>query len=348
MSYQWSVDVEDLFKERSLQMVNTGLSAVDVEATRLAIEGMWPDEPGGWVYEWSKLGGAYAADGRHDLAVLAYGWAKFPVLADESKRTAFKRQLEQYELASPGFPVSFERRLLEVSYEDTTLKLPVHILSAPDIPEDAPVIVASGGVDSWKMDLHLLFSQLSLLSGTRVLLFDIPGTGETDIPLSAAAPQILDGLFDAARRMGNGKVVHLGISMGGYFSAYSGLKSKVDASIVVGGPVDASFAPTRHWKFGMADILGNALGFENQPTAHELSTRCATLSLRSLLDQEENAPMLVINGADDIHVPQEDTLVFEGRKDTRVELLPDTGHCATSKFPEVMAVIVAWTGQQLG
>lgn len=32
--------------------------------------------------------------------------------------------------------------------------------------------------------------------------------------------------------------------------------------------------------------------------------------------------MLVINGADDVHVPQHDTLVFEGRRDTVVELIP--------------------------
>lgn len=347
MGYQWPIEVEGLFMERSPQMVNTGLPAEDVEAARLAITSMWANDAGGWAIEWSKLAEKYAAADKHDLAVLAYGWAKFPVLADEPKRTAFKRQLEQYELASPEFPVSFERRLLKVPYANTTQSVPIHILSAPNIPQDAPVILASGGVDSWKMDLHQLFSQLSLLTGTRVILFDIPGTGESNIPLSPEAPQLLDGLIDEARGMGNGKVVHLGISMGGYFSAYSGLRSKVDAAIVVGGPVAAAYAPDRQWKFGMADILGNALGFEKQPSADELAARCAALSLRSLLDQNENVPMLIINGADDVHVPQQDTLVFQGRKDTQVELLPDTGHCATTKFPEVMALIIGWVGQQL-
>ena len=56
------------------------------------------------------------------------------------------------------------------------------------------------------------------------------------------------------------------------------------------------------------------------------------MSLRPLLDQDTNSPMIVVNGADDIHVPQADTLVFRDRRDTRVELLPDTGHCAVSKL----------------
>ena len=36
--------------------------------------------------------------------------------------------------------------------------------------------------------------------------------------------------------------------------------------------------------------------------------------------------MLVINGANDVHVPRHDTLVFQGRRDTVVDLTatPDT------------------------
>ena len=41
--------------------------------------------------------------------------------------------------------------------------------------------------------------------------------------------------------------------------------------------------------------------------------------------------MLVINGANDLLVPQEDTFVVEGRAKTEVHMLPDTGHCAVSK-----------------
>jgi hypothetical protein len=40
--------------------------------------------------------------------------------------------------------------------------------------------------------------------------------------------------------------------------------------------------------------------------------------------------MLVINGANDLLVPQADTFVFEGRAKTEVHM-PDTGHWAVSK-----------------
>jgi esterase FrsA len=88
--------------------------------------------------------------------------------------------------------------------------------------------------------------------------------------------------------------------------------------------------------------VGNALGFDTQPTAEELAAAFAPFSLRPLLDQDTNAPMLILNGADDVHVPQHDTLVFQGRRDTEVHLVPDTGHCAMSKLPELAPTILGW------
>ena len=76
MSFQWPVDTKELFDERNPQMVNTGLPAQDVDAVHSAITEMWPDTPGGWVYQWTALAARYAAQGRHQLASLAYGWAK--------------------------------------------------------------------------------------------------------------------------------------------------------------------------------------------------------------------------------------------------------------------------------
>jgi esterase FrsA len=111
---------------------------------------------------------------------------------------------------------------------------------------------------------------------------------------------------------------------------------------VLGGPIEAAFTggPPRH--FGMAGIVGNAMGFDEPPSVEELVERRKAFSLRPLLNQDHNAPMLVINGADDVHVPQHDMLVFQGRRDTMVELIPGTGHCAASKLPQAMATIADW------
>ena len=56
--------------------------------------------------------------------------------------------------------------------------------------------------------------------------------------------------------------------------------------------------------------------------------------------------MLVINGADDYFAPQSDTVVFEGRPNTEVHLVPGTGHVAMSKAAEVVPMVVTWLQRQ--
>ncbi|MFJ6657123.1 alpha/beta hydrolase [Streptomyces sp. NPDC091377] len=350
MPFTWPLDPRDLFTERYPQMLAFGLPAPDVDAVRAATTDMWADAPGGWVYEWSRLAGRYAAAGRHDLAALAYGNAKFPTLATEPMRRALAHQAEQYGRSATGFPVDFERRVLTVPHRGGTVRVPVHVLAAPGLPDDAPVTLASGGVDTWKMDLHALFVALALRTGTRIMAFDLPGTGETsDIPMTHdGGNEVVEGLIAEARAVGNGQVAHLGLSMGGHYSARTGLAGTVDAAIDLGGPVETAFTPGRSFAFGMEGIVGNALGLDELPSPDRMGARFSAFDLRPLLDQDINAPMLVINGADDVHVPQHDTLVFEGRRDTRVHLLPDTGHCAVTKMPEVMALTCDWLQRTLG
>jgi esterase FrsA len=146
MPYQWPLDPQDLFSERYAQMTNTGLPLEDVDAVRDAITDMWTDAPGGWVYEWSKLTASYAEADSHQQAALAYGWAKFPTLADEPKRVAHAMQLEQYLLAAPGFGLDFRREVLDLPYRDATTKVPVHLFAPLDLADDTPVVLISGGV----------------------------------------------------------------------------------------------------------------------------------------------------------------------------------------------------------
>jgi esterase FrsA len=255
---------------------------------------------------------------------------------------------EQYRLAAPGFGVRFQRDVLELPYRGNTTSVPVHLFTPFDLPADRPVVLASGGVDSWKMDVHGLMVLLATHLRARVLVFDIAGTGESTVPMTGAGgAEMVSGLIEHARSLGNGVVAHVGISMGGYFSARSGLGGEADAAVVLGGPVETAFTEARTYAFGMDGIVGNAMGFDAPPTIEQLAVHRAEFSLRPLLDQDRNSPMLVVNGADDVHVPQHDTLVFQGRRDTVVNLVPDTGHCAVSKLPEVFPTIIGWLDRTL-
>jgi esterase FrsA len=98
----------------------------------------------------------------------------------------------------------------------------------------------------------------------------------------------------------------------------------------------------------MQDIVGNAIGFDRKPTLDQLAAAAAGLSRHQLLQRKANAPMLVINGADDYFVPQSDTFAFKDRPETEVRLIPDCGHCAMAKIPEIMPIMVGWLRDKIG
>ena len=259
-----------------------------------------------------------------------------------------QHQLEQFELAAKDFPVAFERRIVAVPYRGGTVEVAVHLYSPDGDHAARPVLIASGGVDTWKMDIHPWWVGFTMGAGLTTLAFDHPGTGETAIPLDGHADEVIRGLADYARTLGDGRIAHFGASFGGNFAAMSGLSGIVDAAVDLGGPVNHAFEPENVQKlpYGMHDILGNAMHWDHSPTLEELSAGLAQLKRWNLLAQQRNSAMFVVNGADDYFIPQSDTLAFEGRPNTEVYLIEDTGHVAMSKAPEVVPMIIAWLRSQ--
>ncbi|MTD17488.1 alpha/beta hydrolase [Nakamurella sp. YIM 132087] len=262
VGYTYPIEAQSMFDDREHQFASFGLSVADIARVRRATTDFWADAPGGWVYEWSNLAAGYTRQQRPDLAALAYGAAKFPCLADAARRTAQDRQLEQYLQAAASFPVRFERRVLSLAGPQGQVDLPVHLYRSGGDDVPAPVLLFSGGVDTWKMDVHGWCIALAQHAGVVVLAFDMPGTGENPVLLGPDAADLVGQLVTVARSLGNGLVGHLGMSFGGNFSARTGLQGVVDAAVVLGGPVQSGFHPEniRRLPYGMADIVGNAMG----------------------------------------------------------------------------------------
>src|SRR5579862_4164370 len=105
MSYTYPASPRALFEDRFEQFVAFGIPREQVEEMRGAITDMWADAPGGWVFEWSRLARRYSETNQPQMAALAYGWAKFPCLANEARRRALGDQVTAYLAAAPDFPV---------------------------------------------------------------------------------------------------------------------------------------------------------------------------------------------------------------------------------------------------
>jgi esterase FrsA len=350
VSYEYPVDVAGLWSERAPQFVTLGIPQHEVDHLVEIVDDMWADRPGGWCYEWSRLGARYAHAGQTWLATLAYGNARFPCLADKAKAAAHQNQLEQYTLAAKEFPVDFERRMVTARWQGRVVEVPVHILAEPNATADTPVVVVTGGVDTWKMDLHSMWVAYVLGAHVRVVACDIPGTGElTHVAMTPDSTRIVDQVVAFARTLTTGKVAQLGMSFGGYFSAHAGLTEVVDAAVVVGGPVLNAFGAVNitGLLYGMKDIVGNAMGYTAVPTTEQITSVSAGFAMGDLLAQGTNCPMFVINGDQDVHIPITDTRLFDGRPDTEVHLVPGGTHCAFNKIDEVIAANVKWLATAL-
>ena len=274
MSYTYDLSPAAMFEDRYSQFVSFGIPKADVDTLRATITDMWADAPGGWPFEWSKFARKYLEAGNPLLASFAYGFAKFPCLANDARRKAQQNQLETYLKAAPSFPVKFERKTFALPYQGGSVNLPVHLFSVTGQYAGAPVLIYSGGVDTYKMDLHTLCVTLAQRLGITVLAFDIPGTGESPGPLSVKGDEIVLGLVKEARKLGNGKVAHLGFSFGGNFSAMTGLSSAVDAAIVLGGPVDKAWGKenAQSLPYGMPGIIGNDMS-KRDPSLRAMKRR---------------------------------------------------------------------------
>ena len=141
------------------------------------------------------------------------------------------------------------------------------------------MLIASGGVDTWKMDIHPWWWASPKTPGCRHGVRP-SGYGRRDVPLDDHADEFIVGIADYARRIGDGRVAHFGVSFGGNFSAMSGLTGIVDAAVDLGGPVEAAFGAENLAKlpYGMHDILGNAMWAATNPELASVRA-CAAVCL---------------------------------------------------------------------
>jgi esterase FrsA len=194
MTYQFDIEPRALIDARTLPWAAAGVPIEEIRKARDSITSMWGPGHGSWPEVWASLAARYAAQGDYLLAATVYGIAKFPCIADTSRAAALGQQIEQYRLAAPGMPVKFSRRFAPVQHLGSRQLVPVHILSAPEAGTSAPAILASGGVDTWKMDQHRIFTALALAARCHVIAFDLPGTGElTGLPMTPQSGDIVPG-----------------------------------------------------------------------------------------------------------------------------------------------------------
>ncbi len=333
-----------------MQFAAWGLPRAVVERVRCRVDDMWGEGEGGWVPQWAVE--ARAAEGRGDWlgAALCWGAARFPCLATPPRKQAYSRQLYAYQRAAPTFSARFDRLRLDLGAPGGRVSVRVHVFGRRR-RRRRQLIVLCGGVDTWKIELHRLATAIALASGMTVVALDMPGTGETDVPLQPHSDVVLRAAVERLRDLLRPpRVGFMGISFGGHWAVKLAITGDVDASVDLGGPVGAALVddftamPT-----GMPGILAHAMRLDHLPDQPEAADLQKAFSLREqgLLDRPGGAPVLAVNGQYDQFVPLADTTTFAERPGSEAWVVRGATHCAPEHIRAVLPAATAWLMCQL-
>lgn len=321
--------------------------------------------PGSWVYEVSlpaaqheararELEAAGDAEGAAEewrQAAVFYYVARFPFIGNEAKAAAYRKHIECY-LES----VKHEEPPLEIVRIPHQGEEIIGYLRVPASESPPPVVVVTGGVDTWKSDVEAQ-AKAMLAEGMAAFTFDMPGTGESAWPLSADGEAVYSRVLEYLKTRpdldGDRMAVYLQSFAGYYAVKLALLDPNVKAAVNIGGPIHLSFslehAETVHE--GMVKTIAHAMGEDlDQPIA-EMIEKIEPLSLERqglLRAPERQAPLLSINGDQDPLVTIDDLYIISESGIAQEEwVYAGDGHCASGSASEHVPKAAAWIKAQL-
>jgi dienelactone hydrolase len=231
-----------------------------------------------------------------------------------------------------------------------------HATSAPQ-----PVMIAMGGLDSFKEELYFIFGQGALERGISCLLIDGPGQGatvrregirarpDTEVPIGACIDYLIArGDVDPKR------IALAGTSLGGHFVSRAGAKEHRLAAVAAQGVIwdlHSTFYG-RPDTFPSAHHAKSVFGGNNMA---EVAQILGPFTLEGVLE-EMRCPYLVTHGVHDALGQQDPPRVVEYARSKGVNITyrevtaEETGadHCQHDNPTLGSDIVVDWLAHQLG
>jgi pimeloyl-ACP methyl ester carboxylesterase len=304
----------------------TGMRADGVREILANINSLDRDE---WAAAWRRMGARYAERGAalattdkkaaHDAYIMAFRYDSFgswPTANSSGKKAAYARATEDFRkaaaLSDPAIePVSFP-------YEGKTVNA---YLALPKGVRPAPVVLAIGGLDSYK-EYWCERAEAFRKAGLGVLCLDMPGTGEAPIKIDVGAEKMYSAAIDylLTRRDVDGKqLAAMGVSWGGYWGAILGFteKERLRGTVVWGGPVHNYFQRdwqtkalgTREYLFDLFPARASVYGVTAIEEFFAYGPRMS-LEARGFIGKPSTRTLL-INGVNDTQVPIDDLYLLQ-------------------------------------
>lgn len=297
---------------------------------------------------------AAEAAGNIDLArheyMLAYGFyrvARYPVMTTPGKRSAYVKSQEMYLAAGRHMDPPVQRVEMPFKGRPGEGNVAIGLLRLPRADHKLPVVVAWGGIDSFKEERRV---EPFLARGFAGLNVDMPGVADAPLAGSEDAERLWDAILDwiaAQPGLDSRQVILWGGSTGGYWAAKVAHThaDRLAGSIEHGGPAHYAFqaewierAQRGEYPFELAETLALAFGHSGFDAWVDYAPRLSLLD-QGVLDRP-CAPMLCINGIDDSVFPIADQyLLLEHGSVKSARLFPG-GHMGHT--PATMPLILDW------
>lgn len=337
------------------------LDQVDPPAARQTIARLDGIDPESWAAAWGATAERFAEQAerarRMDERLAAYQQAyafsflgRYPVPNHPAKERQYERARRFFLQATQLEDPPVERA--SVTLDDS--QLPFYV-ARPHGVERPPVVMAWGGIDTWKEEMHYRLGAAFRSVGCAVLLVDIPGVGESPILAGPDAERQWTPLFEwlATRDDLDGeRCAAVGASFGGYWAqklAYTH-RDRLRCCVNWGGGVHITF--TREWQERsrdapsyLMDLMAARARIFGGKTFDDYVERCSELSLleQGLLERP-SAELLLVNGRDDRQNAIDDLYLSLDYGDPKAARVFDGGHMGEGP---VGPTIVNWVRARL-
>ncbi len=344
------------------------LDGLDPAAARATIDALTGLEPERWTTAWGGLAEGFAAraqaandaEAQRELWLQAYRAAflgRYPVPNHPLKQKQYDRAraffLKATALEEPPLEV------IEIPFAGRAGEgdgLRFYLTRPPGGVERPPVAMVWAGIDTWKEEMHGRLGALLRSRGLAVLLVDMPGVGESPVQAGPDAERQWTPIFDwlAGREdLDGARCAAVGGSFGGYWAmklAYTH-RERLRCAVNWGGGVHITFTPewqqrSRNASSYLMDLMAARAGIFGGETFEDYVARCRELSL---LDQgwleEPSAPILLVNGRDDVQNSIDDIYLSLDHGDPKTARVFDGGHMGEGP---VAPTIADWVVRELG
>jgi hypothetical protein len=342
------------------------LDGMDPQAARETIGALEGLEPRPWTAAWGAQADRFAALARAAASAQEQraAWmqayhasflGRYPTPNDPAKA-------RQYALAREYF-------LAATALDDPPLevvKLPfdgraqeglhvVFYVMRPARVVRPPVVMAWGGIDTWKEEVYARLGALFRSAGAAVLLIDMPGVGQSPVRAGRDAERQWTPIFEWLARnedLDGGRCVAVGASFGGYWAMKLAHTHRefLRGAVNWGGGVHVTFGEqwqrrSRSAGSYLMDLMAARAAIFGGSSFEDYVASCGELSLldQGLLDAP-SAPLLLVNGRDDAQNSIEDLYLSLDHGDPKCARVFDGGHMGEGP---VVPTIRQWVMERL-